>query len=494
MPNETEPAIRIRNLSYSYPGYNTAPSVALDSVNLDIHYGSKVLVSGASGSGKSSLIRCINGLIPNSDKKGSEFSGEVFVAGMDTRSHSVAEISGIVGTVFQNPDQQIVTNSVESEIAFGLENICTPPDEIGIRIRNISELMHIGHLLERETSDLSWGEKQKVAIASVLVMEPKIIVMDEPFSGLDPRSSASLGELLNTLNKQFNLTIVLAEHRTEQVSGLVERIVRLEKGRVIYDGPPVFTRNTAPKNNMADLSFIQQTPSGNNEHSFPAIELSGVSYSYPGSSSPATDDISVAFYDSAITVVLGSNGSGKSTLSKQLNGLLRPDSGLVCLYGEEITGQNKESVTKKVGLVSQHADHQLFEESIPGEFSFGPANIGIPEEEINRRVPGVLSALDLNHIDLNTPPLRLSAGEKQRIAIGSILMMETPVIVFDEPTLGLDGRLKDALAAELRRRAVKGGCIIVMTHDLEFASTLRPERVLVMEKGRISQDSENTGV
>ena len=350
--------------------------------------------------------------------------------------------------------------------------------------------MHIEHLLERETSDLSWGEKQKVAIASVLVMEPKIVVMDEPFSGLDPRSAASLGELLNTLNRRFNLTIILAEHRTEQVSGMVDRVVNLEKGRIIYDGPPEGT-GSVPISKGTDYPFVRPAPSG--MECTPAIELAGVSYSYPGSSSPAVDNISVGFYPSMITVVLGSNGSGKSTLSKHLNGLLRPDSGCICLYGEEITGQGKESVTKKVGLVSQHADHQLFEESIPGEFSFGPANIGIPEEEINRRVPEVLSALDLGHIDLNTPPLRLSAGEKQRIAIGSILVMETPVIVLDEPTLGLDNRLKDALAAELRRRAMKGGCIIVMTHDLEFASTLRPERVLVMENGRISHDSDKTG-
>ena len=490
MPTETGPAVRIRNLSYRYPGYNTAPSVALDDINLDIRYGEKVLVSGASGSGKSSLLRCINGIIPNSGRKGSEFSGEVFVAGMNTRSYSIAEISGIVGTVFQNPDQQIVTNSVESEIAFGLENLRTPPDEIGKRIGNITGLMHIEHLLERETSDLSWGEKQKVAIASVLVMEPKIVVMDEPFSGLDPRSAASLGELLNTLNRRFNLTIILAEHRTEQVSGMVDRVVNLEKGRIIYDGPPEGT-GSVPISKGTDYPFVRPAPSG--MECTPAIELAGVSYSYPGSSSPAVDNISVGFYPSMITVVLGSNGSGKSTLSKHLNGLLRPDSGCICLYGEEITGQGKESVTKKVGLVSQHADHQLFEESIPGEFSFGPANIGIPEEEINRRVPEVLSALDLGHIDLNTPPLRLSAGEKQRIAIGSILVMETPVIVLDEPTLGLDNRLKDALAAELRRRAMKGGCIIVMTHDLEFASTLRPERVLVMENGRISHDSDKTG-
>ncbi|ADN35978.1 ABC transporter related protein [Methanolacinia petrolearia DSM 11571] len=492
MPTDTGPAVRIRNLSYRYPGYNTAPSVALDSINFDIRYGEKVLVSGASGSGKSSLLRCINGIIPNSGRRGSEFSGEVFVAGMNTRSHSIAEISGTVGTVFQNPDQQIVTNSVKSEIAFGLENICTPTEEIGNRIGNITELMHIENLLDRETSDLSWGEKQKVAIASVLVMEPKIVVMDEPFSGLDPRSAASLGELLNTLNRRFNLTIVLAEHRTEQVSGLVGRVVKLEKGRITYDGPPEGT-GSVPISKGTDYPFVRPAPSGRKEGFTPAIELAGASYTYPGSPSPAIDNISIAFYDSAITVLLGSNGSGKSTLSKHLNGILRPDSGRVCLFGEEVTEQGKESVTKKVGLVSQHADHQLFEESISGEFSFGPANIGVPEEEINRRVPKVLSALDLGHIDLNTPPLRLSAGEKQRIAIGSILVMETPVIVLDEPTLGLDNRLKDALAAELRRRAMKGGCIIVMTHDLEFASTLRPERVLVMENGRISRDSDKTG-
>ncbi|MCK9306912.1 MAG: energy-coupling factor ABC transporter ATP-binding protein [Methanoculleus sp.] len=493
--------VKIRDLTYTYPGYNTAPVTALRAVNLDIASGETVVLTGPSGSGKTSLLRCINGLIPHSDRKGGKFSGEVTVAGMNTAMHSVAEISEAVGTVFQNPDQQIVTTSVDSEIAFGLENRGVLPEEIEVKIKGAAELLGIGHLLKRETSDLSWGEKQRVAIASVLVMQPEIVVMDEPFSGLDPQASSNLVSVLDELNRKFNITFIIAEHRVGHLADLMDRIVVMKGGMVLYDGPPGDNLSAVTKSHGVvlpesgcrvsdDTSLFDSLPGTGFNHRTPVIELIDVGFTYPCSLSPALDDISLKIYDSQITVILGSNGSGKSTLARHLNGTLKPDSGKVILFGEDTSGRQVRNITHLVGLVSQHADYQLFEENITEEFSFGPGNMGMPDEDIRSRIPGMIASFDLGHIDPKTPPLRLSAGERQRVAIGSVLMMKTPVVVLDEPTLGLDEGLKRNLAGTLKKLCRERHSVVVMTHDLEFASFCA-DRVLLMDSGKIGYDSLN---
>ena len=491
------PIVTIRDLTYTYPGYNTAPVTALRSVNLDIAGGEKIVLTGPSGSGKTSLLRCINGLIPHSDRKGGKFSGKVTVAGMDTAMHSVAEISEAVGTVFQNPDQQIVTNCVDSEIAFGLENRGVLPDEIEVRIRETAELLGIEHLLSRETSDLSWGEKQRVAIASVLVMQPEVVVMDEPFSGLDPQASSNLVSVLDELNR----TLIIAEHRVGHLADLMDRVVVLKGGTMLYDGPPGDNLSAVMESHGVvlskpgcrmsdDTSLIRSLPGNGFDHRTPVIELVGVGFTYPCSPSPALDNVSLKIYESQITAILGSNGSGKSTLARHLNGTLKPDSGRVILFGEDTSVRPVKNITHLVGLVSQHADYQLFEENIIKEFSFGPENVGMSDEDVKSRIPGMIASFDLDHIDPKTPPLRLSAGERQRIAIGSVLMMKTPVVVLDEPTLGLDEGLKRNLADTLKRLCRSRHSVVVMTHDLEFASSCA-DRILLMDDGKIGYDSLN---
>jgi energy-coupling factor transporter ATP-binding protein EcfA2 len=493
------PIVRIRDLTYAYPGYDTAPVTAIRGVNLDIASGEKVVLTGPSGSGKTSLLRCINGLIPNSDRRRGAFSGEVTVAGMNTATHSVAELSRAVGTVFQNPDQQIVANCVDAEIAFGLENKGVPPGEIEVKIQEAAELLGIEHLLSRETADLSWGEKQRVAIASVLVMRPQVVVMDEPFSGLDPQASANLAAVLDDLNRRFQITFVIAEHRVGHLADLTDRIVVMKSGAILYDGPPGEELSSVVRSHgvvlpepgcsvPGDTSFLDTLPKTGFNHLIPIIELIGVGFAYPCSSSPALDGVSLKIYRSQITAVLGSNGSGKSTLARILNGILKPDTGTVLLFGEETHRGRAKKIAQAVGLVSQHADHQLFEENLVEEFSFGPKNMGAPDEEIERRIPEMIAAFDLGHIDPKTPPLRLSAGEKQRIAIGSVLMMKTPVVVLDEPTLGLDERLKQRFADTLKELCRERRSVVVMTHDLEFASACA-DRVVVMDSGTIGYDS-----
>jgi len=497
---DSSAVIRIQDLTYRCPGYNTVPVTALNNINLEIRKGEKVVISGPSGSGKTSLIRCISGLIPNSSR-GGRFSGVVEVGGINTQSHTVAEISQFVGTVFQDPDHQIVTSRVDSEIAFGLENLGVPADEIELKISHIAERLGIRHLLNRETSDLSWGEKQRVAIASVLVMNPEIVVMDEPFSGLDPEMSATLITLLDDLNRHSNITLVLVEHRIEHISHLMDRIVVMNKGEIVYDGPPAEGLVGLMRSRGVSLpdagggwtdinDLIRSFPEPEDRTDPPGLELRNVTFRYPASSSPAVDNVSLKVYGGEITVIVGSNGSGKSTLAKHLNGVLKPDSGKIFLYGKEILAGDSDPLSKVVGLVSQHADYQLFEESIIEELSFGPGNLGMSEDWIKKSLPEVISSLSLGHIDPDTPPLRLSVGEKQRVAIGSILMMKTRVVVLDEPTLGLDWGLKKNLAGILRDLCADGGIVLIVTHDLEFASVCA-DRVVLMNNGRLGCQSQN---
>ncbi|MDK2974304.1 MAG: energy-coupling factor transport system ATP-binding protein [Methanofollis sp.] len=493
------PMIRMRDLNYTYPGYNTPPVAALRSVDLDIERGEKVVVTGPSGSGKTSLLKCINGIIPHSDRNGGTFSGEVTVGGMDTRAHPVAELSRIVGTVFQNPDHQIVTNRVDAEIAFGLENRGVPPEEIETKIRRVAKLLGIEDLLERETAELSWGEKQKVAVASVLVMEPEVVVMDEPFSGLDPASSSNLARVLDSLNDAAGVTLIVAEHRVGRLAAAADRVVVMKDGAVVYDGPPVEDLATLARSRGVVLPDAAPAIAGNDlprrssgAGKRPAIKAIDLVFAYPGAPVRALDGVSLKIFEGEITVVLGANGSGKSTFARHLNGLLRPDAGKILLFGEEMAGIPPRTIARRVGLVSQHADHQLFEESIADEFAFGPENTGVPASEIERRIPGVLAALGLGHIDPKTPPLRLSAGEKQRVAIGSVLIMNTPIVVLDEPTLGLDEGLKRRLAETLKEMCRQRQSVVVMTHDLEFASACA-DRIVSMDRGKIVCDSAGGG-
>ncbi len=263
----------------------------------------------------------------------------------------------------------------------------------------------------------------------------------------------------------------------------MDRIVVLKEGTILYDGPPGENLSVVIKAHgivlpesgcrmSDDTSLIRSLPGNGFDHRTPVIELIDVGFTYPCSPAPALDNVSLKIYGSQITAILGSNGSGKSTLARHLNGTLKPDSGRVILFGEDTSGKHVKNITHLVGLVSQHADYQLFEENIIKEFSFGPENVGMSDEDVKSRIPGMIALFDLGHIDPKTPPLRLSAGERQRIAIGSVLMMKTPAVILDEPTLGLDEGLKRNLADTLKRLCRERHSVVVMTHDLKGKKVL----------------------
>jgi energy-coupling factor transport system ATP-binding protein len=432
--------------------------------------------------------------------------GDVTVLGMNTREYDVPYFAPHLGMVFQDPGYQMVTGDVESEIAFGLEIQNFPERLIRSRLDQIARLLRIGHLMGRTINDLSWGERQRVAIASVLAIRPSLLVMDEPFSGIDTSTSLNLAEILADLNKNLGTTILIFEHRTAYLSSLVGRRIVMDEGQIIADekpDPDPGVRNGRPIQPVviphfgAEGSPTYQNPTELHPNpctapnpAVPALSLKDVVYRYPGGRSPVLDQISLDFYPGEVTIITGANGAGKTTLLKHCNGLITPDRGSVLLGSDPISQKTIAATARTVGLLNQHADYQLFEGTIAEELAFGPRNLGKTEEMIAGIIRKIRQQCSLDHIDPLAPPLGLSGGEKQRVALAGILAMETPVVILDEPTFGLDSGLKHALTGLLRSLCDAGKTVVIATHDEEFAEACG-DRFIRITAGQIESDCRN---
>jgi len=499
-----DPAVIIRDVSFRYPTTLSGRSVtALNHVNLTIYPGEFTLITGPSGSGKSTLARCLNGLIPHATKGVME--GNVIVQGRNTRDYDVPEFAPLVGMVFQDPGYQLVTGDVESEIAFGLEIQNLAEQEIRARLDRTIDLLHIGHLMGRPIGDLSWGERQRVAIASVIAIQPSILVMDEPFSGIDASAAQNLAGLLAGL-RSLGTTVIVFEHRTAFLLPVTDRVIVMQAGTVLSDGKPGLSQ---PPSGM-EITLSEKGSSSaakilsareNSPHVVPvppcgktpapSLSLRDVYYRYPGARTFALEGITLDFYPGELTVITGANGSGKTTLLKHCNGLIHPDRGSVLLGTEPLAQKTVADTAHAVGLLNQHADYQLFESTITEELAFGPRNLGKTEEEIGTITRDVRHRCSLDHIDPSTPPLGLSGGEKQRVALAGILTMDTPVIILDEPTFGLDVGLKNTFTGFLRALCDAKKTVIVATHDEEFG-TACGDRFIRISAGRIEADYRDT--
>jgi energy-coupling factor transporter ATP-binding protein EcfA2 len=484
------PVIEVRGLSFRHPPTASGRTVtALQDVNLTISAGEVVGLAGMSGSGKSTFCYCLNGLIPHLFPGVME--GTVVVSGQDTRSCRVTDLAAYVALVFQNPEDQIFSSDVESEIAFGPEQMGWSEEAIGKTIVESLEALDITHLRDRDTGELSWGERQRVAIAAAIAVHPEILVLDEPFSGIDHKTSSRLTGLIDALNRDRGTTVIIAEQRLSLLLPVVQRLVVFDHGQVVHDGPP----DRLPEWYVGeDLVYSSHgghpswTAGPGNEGRPPAVSIRDLVFFYPGREEPAISIQSLDIFPGEITVIRGQNGSGKSTLIRHLNGIQKPGSGGLKVTGKDVRGRSTAELSREAGVLLQHADYQLFAETVFEELAFGPENLGVGAEEISRRVVKVADRLDITGLGMKSPPLGLSAGEKQRVAIGSLLAMETPVVVLDEPTLGLDRRCKRIVGEVLGELRDSGAAVIVATHDDEFAQFIR-DRVIVLEHGEIVSDT-----
>jgi energy-coupling factor transport system ATP-binding protein len=518
------PLASLDDVTYTYPGRG-AP--ALRNVSLQFGAAEVVLVLGGSGSGKSTLLRTLNGLVPHFH--GGSFAGRVLVAGNDTRSTRPKDLAGVVGLVFQDPENQAVMATVEREIAFGLENLGMKAEMITRLVEESLISLGLSRLRRAELATLSGGELQKVALAAVIAMQPQLLLLDEPTSQLDPVSSEELLAAVRRLAEDTGATILLAEHRVERCLHLATRVICMEDGAIVADGepqsfarwaaeerrellPPV-TRLFARRFNghlpqaepeelpmtvkdarrlldsipqMARL--VQPSPSAEHRSAAaggPVLEVRGLVAGYPPDD-PVLDRVDLTLYAGELIAVMGENGAGKSTLVRHLNGLARPLGGSVRLLGRNLSGLSVAEAARDCAVLGHNPNAYFVKDTVAEEIDCTLQSLGIGGAERTRLASAAADELDLHPL-LDRNPRDLSGGERTRVALAAVACAEPALLVLDEPTRGMDPAHKRALSALLRRWAATGRCVLVVTHDVEFAARTA-DRVVVLGNGGVLAD------
>jgi energy-coupling factor transport system ATP-binding protein len=438
----------VERLSFAYPGGEPA----LRDVSLSLEAGEAVLVLGPSGSGKSTLLRALAGLVPHFH--GGRFSGCVEVAGRDTRLTSPAELAGTVATLFQDPEDQVVMARVEHEVAFGLENLGAAPDEI--RPRTLDSLRAVGAapLASRSTYELSSGELQRVCFASALALRPRLLLLDEPTSQVDPEGAAALvGHALDA-----GAAVFVTEHRTERVLDAVDRVLFVDGGRVLLDADAAAARRWLARERPAWIAEAEPPPEAAVGDAVVSVERASFGYG----ERVVVDRASLELRRGEVVALTGPNGSGKTTLAKLAAGLLEPAAGAVRGAG-------------RAAYLSQDPGRYLTRDRADEEVALG---IGGDLTRARRWLNAVgLAGLEHRH------PRDLSSGERERLALAAVLAVEPDLLVLDEPTRGVDPERKAELA-DLLRAAAPERATLVVTHDETFAASVAQRTVRMGESSR----------
>lgn len=507
--------LEIKNITYYYPDEDKP---ALENVSFTVKEGEFLFLTGPSGCGKSSLLRAVAGLLP--DYYGGSFGGDVLYKNRPLRKWNKRQLAREIGLIFQNPEQQTVMTMVEQEVAFGLENLGISPPVMRRRVAEALSLFGLSPLRREPVFNLSGGEKQKVCLAAILAMHPRVLLLDEPTSQLDPVAAQELLHYVHRVNREWGITVILVEQRVDRCFHLADRVALMDRGRINHLLPPgemirragkryscfippvsrVFTGFDLPKmpltikegrailENMRSkgaLDFLAPAPpvsGGKTEPSggeTPLLEIQKLEYAYPGN--PAClKKVDLQIMPASISVILGENGAGKSTLLKNINGLLSPRRGKIFLRGADITAKKAEERSRNIGYLSQYPEDYLFNDTVLDEIAFG---LDMRDPNNKERVNEVLAMLDLLHAKEKNPR-DLSGGEKQRVALGTVLAPGPAVVLLDEPTRGLDMQLKQRLCDTLNYLKSAGTAILLVTHDVEFAAEVAC-RVIIMSSGEI---------
>lgn len=495
--------LKIKNLSFTYPG---AEYKALDNISLDIKSGDFVVVCGETGCGKSTFLR----MLKRELTPAGQLSGEIYYKGKNTEELSDREATGEIGFVMQKPESQIVTDKVWHELAFGLENMGLPTPVIRRRVSEISSYFGIGNWFDKSTVELSGGQKQILNLASVMVMQPKILILDEPTSQLDPIAAADFIATLQKLNRELNLTIILVEHRLEEVFPIADKVILMGKGKVLcYDTPyntgirmkeykemllampcamriysafdidkkcPVTVKEGRRfiEENFGDkIKSLDKKPYKNNKN--PVLEFNDVYFRYEKNSKDILRGTSFKVYENEIFCILGDNGSGKTTALNAAAGLLTPYSGSIKVFGKKINGYKKSELYKNnLALLPQDPQTVFLKESVKED-------LGEISEDIS--LPFDLSPLYSKH------PYDLSGGEQQLCALAKILMQKPKLLLLDEPTKGIDAYTKHRIIDILSRLKGEGMTVVIVTHDVEFAALCADRCALFFGGEVISSDT-----
>jgi energy-coupling factor transport system ATP-binding protein len=490
---ETEPLpLVIRDLSFRY---NSRSAPAIKNINLKLRPGEVLLLAGSSGCGKTTLMRCINGLIPEAYH--GEMTGDILLYGESVRGKNLAEISQCVGTLLQDPERQILGTYVLNEVCFGLESLGLDRAEMIRRGEAALERLHILHLRDKETFGTSGGEKQKVALAGVLAMQQKILLLDEPLASLDPASAREALLAFRQLADE-GLAVMIVEHRVEDVLAIhPERVVYMEDGEIVYeDEADGLTRVVDYHKIKLPAPAILERAKDEPEQDFvpavppldlskPLIQFQDVGFRYHEDLPEVLHGVNLSIHAGEVIAILGHNGSGKTTLVKHALGLLKPTRGSVLLEGTDSKSTTVAKAAKTVGYVFQSPTQMLFAPTVQDELAFGPKNLGFSKEITAENVRWAIQSVHLEE-ELATPPLALSFGQQKRVSIASVLSMRSRILMMDEPTAGQDyWNYQSFMDTILQMPGFDS--IIFITHDLDLALTYA-NRIIMLYDGKIAAD------
>jgi len=476
--------IKLENVCFMYP---RAKKYALEGINLSVSQGEFLAVMGENGAGKTTFCKLLNGIIPHIS--GGYLSGKIEVDGDDTKNSSVPQLAVKVGMTLDDPDAQLFTSSVREEAAFGLQNILLPPDEMEVRIKHALEAVGLSGFEEREPSSLSGGEKQRLAIAAVLAMKGKILVLDEPLCRLDPQGARELMSVLSGLRKNENITVIMTMHDSAKAAEFADRVCIFKNGKIIAldTAKNIFSNSDLLReNNIQPVTdnftdFIPQEETCAD----PAISIKNLSFLYSNGSGIKNINLEIANND--FIAVTGNNGCGKTTLLKCITGLLRPSEGDIFIHGKNTKKIPVCDISKDVGFVMQNPNTQIFTDSVYKEVSFALKNMRLSKAEIIQKTETALKTVGLNDTDAFPPAL--SRSDRTKILIACVLAMGCKIIILDEIDAGNDypGSLKVMdIARDLHSR---GFTIIFVTHNMFLAGEYA-NRLIKMEKDRIVFDGK----
>lgn len=517
---ERKPIISFRNFSFQYRAQKRP---TLTDIDLEIYSGERVLIAGPSGSGKSTLAGCINGLNPFSNP--GACTGTLTVDGVDAPHSSLFELSAHVGTVLQDPDSQFIGLTVGEDIAFALENSCTPQDEMHAITRHAAELVGIENHLGYAPHELSGGQKQRVSLAGVMVDQVKILLFDEPLANLDPATGKQAIELIDEIQKKTDTTVLIIEHRLEDVLWRnVDRIVLVNGGTILADLRPdeLLSGSLLAENGIREPLYVTAlryagvdiTPDKHPAHvdslvlddtdtqklrdwftarprpaaqpeREPLLEVKGLSFGYQ-KGQQTLRDVSFSIGKGEMVSIVGRNGAGKSTLSKLICGFETPDAGEIFLNGKPLAEENIRRRAQHIGYVMQNPNQMISKTMIYEEVALGLQRSGLTEEQIREKVEATLKVCGLYPFR-NWPISALSFGQKKRVTIASVLVLDPELILLDEPTAGQDFRHYTDIMEFLRGLNARGVTVVMITHDMHLMLEYT-RRALVFCDGRLIAD------
>ena len=520
MTEKKSPVISFKDFSFQY---RAQKKPTLTGINLDIYPGEKVLIAGPSGSGKSTLAGCINGLNPFSNP--GECKGTLTVDGVDAPHSSIFELSAHVGTVLQDPDGQFIGLTVGEDIAFALENSCTPQDEMHAITRHAAELVGIENHLDYAPHELSGGQKQRVSLAGVMVDQVKILLFDEPLANLDPAAGKQAIELIDEFQKKTGTTILIIEHRLEDVLWRnVDRIVLVNDGTILADLTPdeLLSTSLLSDNGIREPLYVtamryagieitkekkpahvdsvvldgtdrkklkewfeaQPLPKDEGERE-KLLEVNHLNFGYT-KGQQTLRNVSLSIDKGEMVSIVGRNGAGKSTFSKLICGFEDPDSGEVMFHGKDLLKENIRHRAKYIGYVMQNPNQMISKTMIYDEVALSLQKAGLPDAEIRQKVEDTLKICGLYPFR-NWPVSALSFGQKKRVTIASVLVQDPELIILDEPTAGQDFKHYTEIMEFLRKLNERGVTVVMITHDMHLMLEYTP-RALVFSDGQLIAD------